>query len=335
MTIVIGWVTVVGDGVVTVNIVDRSQVLIMIRSHGSGPGPNIVDQINVRIFHSTIQQGDNNLVTTFSSRPGVANTCLRQSPLLVESWIVSSHAIRIVACLIQTYFVIRFRVINFRQRRILIRQRPRVSSVRVVNGHQSGNRLDLILDSMVEAVERWVQPESMLEPKADTPPTQPVLTIVPPPAAEEPEGQPTTVSDEAAEPKALAPVLPLPTSRASADAGDESEPVLDEARLKASSMGNADLEGILLRTFVNHIRPRLQRLRDACQVSDASAIEFEAHGLKGMCGTIGAMACADVFSRIERLGREKRLEPVAPMLDYAEIEVSRVELLIAPRTKAA
>jgi len=193
----------------------------------------------------------------------------------------------------------------------------------------------LDLDSMVEAVERWVQPESMLEPKADTPPTQPVLTIVPPPAAEEPEGQPTTVSDEAAEPKALAPVLPLPTSRGSADAGDESEPVLDEARLKASSMGNADLEGILLRTFVNHIRPRLQRLRDACQVSDASAIEFEAHGLKGMCGTIGAMACADVFSRIERLGREKRLEPVAPMLDYAEIEVSRVELLIAPRTKAA
>ena len=54
-----------------------------------------------------------------------------------------------------------------------------------------------------------------------------------------------------------------------------------------------------------------------------------------MCATIGAMACADVFSRIERLGREKRLEPVAPMLDYADIEVSRVELLIAPRAKVA
>jgi len=47
------------------------------------------------------------------------------------------------------------------------------------------------------------------------------------------------------------------------------------------------------------------------------------------------MACADVFGRIERLGREKRLEPVAPMLDYAEIEVSRVEILISPRAKAA
>ena len=100
-------------------------------------------------------------------------------------------------------------------------------------------------------------------------------------------------------------------------------------------MGNAELETILVRTFVHHIRPRLQRLRDAAQAADTDAVEFEAHGIKGMCATIGAMACADVFARIERLGREKRLEPVAPMLDYADIEVTRVETLIGPRAKAA
>jgi HPt (histidine-containing phosphotransfer) domain-containing protein len=113
------------------------------------------------------------------------------------------------------------------------------------------------------------------------------------------------------------------------------EPVLDESRLKASSMGNAELEAILVRTFVHHIRPRLERLREAGKTGDAGAIEMEAHGIKGMCATIGAMACADVFGRIERLGREKRLEPVAPMIDYAEIEVTRVETLIAPRAKVA
>lgn len=194
----------------------------------------------------------------------------------------------------------------------------------------------LDLDSMVEAVERWVQPESMLEPKTVEGFVQPALQLVPPPVvvkASAPIAEKMQAPPEGFETTA---VVPLPVApRAPIEESDTGEPILDEARLKASSMGNADLEGILIRTFVNHIRPRLQRLRDAAQVSDAGAIEFEAHGLKGMCGTIGAMACADVFSRIERLGREKRLEPVAPMLDYAEIEVSRVEALVGPRAKAA
>ena len=208
----------------------------------------------------------------------------------------------------------------------------------------------LDLDSMVEAVERWVQPEGMLEPKpVETPPAKPALALVPPPVAPgstPPPTQPASIEmptalapgevDVAkAAAAAAAPVQVVPGRQGPADEGDGGEPVLDEARLKASSMGNADLEGILVRTFVHHIRPRLQRLRDAARAGDAGAIEFEAHGIKGMCATIGAMACTDVFSRIERLGREKRLEPVAPMLDYAEIEVSRVELLIAPRAKAA
>jgi HPt (histidine-containing phosphotransfer) domain-containing protein len=183
----------------------------------------------------------------------------------------------------------------------------------------------LNLDSMVEAVERWVQPEGVLEPKPVEAPAKPKLTLVPAP-------EPAATAAEStgpAEPTAIQGAAP-PTTR-----DDESEPVLDETRLKASSMGNAELEAILVRTFVHHIRPRLQRLRDAAQSGDAGAIEFEAHGLKGMCATIGAMACADVFSRIERLGREKRLEPVAPMLDYAEIEVSRVEVVMGPRAKAA
>src|SRR5204862_1822700 len=110
--------------------------------------------------------------------------------------------------------------------------------------------------------------------------------------------------------------------------GVPTEPVLDEARLESSCMGNPELKSILLRTFIHHIRPRLRRLRDATTVGDAKGVEFEAHGLKGMSATIGAVCCADAFARIERLGREERLEPVGPMLDYAEIEVGRVEAVI-------
>jgi len=116
---------------------------------------------------------------------------------------------------------------------------------------------------------------------------------------------------------------------------ESSEPVLDEARLESSCMGNPELKSILVRTFIHHIRPRLRRLREVTAAGDAKGVEFEAHGLKGMSATIGAVCCADAFARIERLGREKRLEPVGPMLDYAEIEVGRVEAVIGPKRLVA
>lgn len=77
VTIVIDWVPIVGDGVVTVNIVDRAQVLVTVQGHGRGPRPNIVDQVDVGIFNSAIQHGDNDLTTTFSSHPGLGNTDFR------------------------------------------------------------------------------------------------------------------------------------------------------------------------------------------------------------------------------------------------------------------
>lgn len=135
-------------------------------------------------------------------------------------------------------------------------------------------------------------------------------------------------------PAAPSNIIPLRPGGSPAES-PSSEPVLDEARLEASSMGNPELRNILIRTFVNHIRPRLARLRQVSATGDMEAVEFEAHGLKGMCSTIGAMCCADVFGRIERLGREKRTEPIPPMLDYAEVEVGRVEALMGTRSKAA
>jgi PAS domain S-box-containing protein len=130
--------------------------------------------------------------------------------------------------------------------------------------------------------------------------------------------------------------LPQPgTAQASMPAPEAEETVLDEARLESSCMGNPELKNILVRTFIHHIRPRLRRLREVTAAGDAKAVEFEAHGLKGMSATIGAVSCADAFGRIERMGRENRLEPVGPMLDYAEIEVGRVEAVIGPRRLAA
>ena len=147
-------------------------------------------------------------------------------------------------------------------------------------------------------------------------------------------GDTTTSSIESTPAPVASNVIPLRTvgSRMEPASG---EPPLDEARLESSSMGNPELRNILIRTFVNHIRPRLGRLREVALAGDMQAVEFEAHGLKGMCATIGAMCCADAFARIERLGSEKRQEPIPPMLDYAEIEVARVEAVMGQKARAA
>src|SRR4030095_14667686 len=77
VTIVVRRVTVVGDSVVTVNIIDRPEILISVRGQGRGPRPDIVDQINVGIFNSAIQHRHNNLTTAFGSGPGLGNTNFR------------------------------------------------------------------------------------------------------------------------------------------------------------------------------------------------------------------------------------------------------------------
>jgi HPt (histidine-containing phosphotransfer) domain-containing protein len=100
-------------------------------------------------------------------------------------------------------------------------------------------------------------------------------------------------------------------------------------------MGSPELRIVLMRAFMTHGRPRLTRLRSLLAQGDAQGVHFEAHGMKGMCSTVGALRCAELFAKIERFGKEGRLEPVAPLLDRADIEIGLVESMIGPRMKAA
>ena len=224
----------------------------------------------------------------------------------------------------------------------------------------------LDLDVLCSGIDRWTQPDSVrvegasiaeAAPAPPPPSAEPAAVASPAEPAPEialtsfegasPGGLPVAepAATEAPAPVAIDPSVvelpqadmkPQPAAIVEMKPTEESgEPVLDEARLESSCMGNPELKSILVRTFIHHIRPRLRRLREVTAAGDAKAVEFEAHGLKGMSATIGAVSCADAFGRIERMGRENRLEPVGPMLDYAEIEVGRVESVIAPRRLAA
>jgi two-component system, sensor histidine kinase and response regulator len=175
------------------------------------------------------------------------------------------------------------------------------------------------LDAMCAIVDKWTNPDVKPEDvKADAPEaTAEIVTVV------------GTTPAGAMPPRSSG-------GEAATDLGSlDGKPVLDMQRLEASSMGNPELKEVLARAFLDHARPRVKRLREHLALGDSEAVEFDAHGMKGMCGTLGAVRCAEVFSRIEKCGREKRLPPVGPMLDRAEIEIGQVEEELGPSVQAA
>jgi len=112
---------------------------------------------------------------------------------------------------------------------------------------------------------------------------------------------------------------------AGSEAQGEPLAVLDSARLEEASMGVPALRNSLLQAFLSDVRPRTQKLKEAVRAGDARLVEFESHGLVGMCKTIGAAACADVFEQIERLGENETLGAAQPLLQRAEQEIVRAE----------
>lgn len=112
---------------------------------------------------------------------------------------------------------------------------------------------------------------------------------------------------------------------AGSEARGEPLAVLDSARLEEASMGVPALRNSLLQAFLSDVRPRLQKLKDAVRAGDARLVEFESHGLVGMCKTIGAAACAEVFEQVERLGENETLGAAQPLLQRAEQEIARAE----------
>ncbi len=105
-------------------------------------------------------------------------------------------------------------------------------------------------------------------------------------------------------------------------------PALDLEQLEMACMGLPALRSSLLHTFLHDVPGRVDRLRQAFEVSDPRRVEFEAHGLKGMCATIGANGCALLFGEIEERAREDQSAEAKVLLQPAMDEVVRTEQFI-------
>ena len=67
--------------------------------------------------------------------------------------------------------------------------------------------------------------------------------------------------------------------------------------------GDDDLLGELIDLFLEDSPGRIAGIRDAIAREDWPALGSWAHGLKGSCGSLGAMHMAELCGRLERLGR--------------------------------
>jgi CheY-like chemotaxis protein len=137
-------------------------------------------------------------------------------------------------------------------------------------------------------------------------------------------------------PLSSADVVPLAADAApSESAATTPLPAIDLARLETASVGLPAVRESLLSSFLEEVRPRLERLGQAVSERDGERVEHEAHGLKGMCATVGATACTDRFAELERLGRERALDLAPALLKQAHLEVTRAERYITDLERPA
>ena len=101
--------------------------------------------------------------------------------------------------------------------------------------------------------------------------------------------------------------------------------VLDVRRLNDASMGIPALREALLNTFMSDLGPRLDRMDLAILNRASLKLEHEAHGLRGMAATIGAIGCTAVFIEIERLAHEERFDGLDELMDAAHREARKIE----------
>jgi two-component system, sensor histidine kinase and response regulator len=190
------------------------------------------------------------------------------------------------------------------------------------------------LDVLARMVERWTYPDTgttmspatitdseivagtLPGPAAAPAPAESPAPPIEPRATSAPAAAPVFAPPAAAEPL---PLLPAPEGV-----------VLDREQLEESCLGHTDLRRTLVRTFMDDIRPRLVKLGTCVAAGDGTAVEFEAHGLKGMCGAIGAVRCSSMFHAIEKAGREGNLAQAPQLMRIVVEEVKRVEGELAP-----
>jgi len=94
------------------------------------------------------------------------------------------------------------------------------------------------------------------------------------------------------------------------DAGGETglfDRPADLRRIRSVADGDSELEARLLNLFISDTEEHLDCLRAAVKHEDFSAVEHEAHRIKGACAQIDACAMRELAFALEKMGRAREL----------------------------
>ncbi|MCM2303403.1 MAG: PAS domain S-box protein, partial [Elusimicrobia bacterium] len=98
---------------------------------------------------------------------------------------------------------------------------------------------------------------------------------------------------------------------------------VDPSALKGlRELGDDDSVREIIEGFAKDAEARLAGLRAAAAAGDAAALESLAHALKGSSGTLGAKGVERTAARLEAMGREKRVEEAASLVESLDGEIA-------------
>jgi len=85
---------------------------------------------------------------------------------------------------------------------------------------------------------------------------------------------------------------------------------LDESLALSRVGGDADLLREVIELFLDDVPQTLEGIRNAVAAHDATALEHQAHSLKGSVSTFGARRAFEAALALEKQGRSKNLNGV-------------------------
>jgi hypothetical protein len=162
-------VALVGEAAEAVGVVEGAELRVDVHLQVVGPVPHVADEVRVRVVHAAVEDGDDDLLAPLRLVPGgeradvglgaaVALPRVDEPPLLREERVVGPGRRRGFdgvgaarpARVVELDAEVRLGVLDLGERGVLRGDARGVGVVEVVDGGQPLDRLDLVLDAVVE-----------------------------------------------------------------------------------------------------------------------------------------------------------------------------------------
>ncbi len=105
---------------------------------------------------------------------------------------------------------------------------------------------------------------------------------------------------------------------------EENLPVFDPGQLEQTTSGKETLQVEVLERYLKNLQPQLETLRGAVKAGHHEQVKSLAHSLKGSSWTVGAVAIAELFRRLESGASTMNDEALMRVVDQADQALAAV-----------